>query len=85
MQLSVRSYLTAGTAAVVGAGAIAIAPPIPASRHLELPLPAVAEVSLTGASFSISDIVGVLGGVLGGGGGASLPEIFGVPTDLLGV
>ena len=38
MQISVRSYLSAGTVAVVGAGAIALAPPVPVAMPTVAPL-----------------------------------------------
>ena len=98
MQISVRSYLTAGTVAVVGAGSIALTPVLPTTvaSPANLPVPTVAEVALTGTSFSISDVLGVLqnlGGVSGlpsaildalqNLGGISVPGISGLPSDLL--
>jgi len=59
MQISLRSYLTAGTAAVVGASAIALTPVI--SQPMSVPaLPAAvsANVSLAGISEVISAAVG---------------------------
>ncbi len=86
MQSTVRSYLTAGTVAVVGAGAIALTPvvasaPLPAA----VPAPAVAEVALTGLSLTLTDVLGLLDG-LGIGGVVpdfltSLPSLL--PTDIV--
>jgi hypothetical protein len=76
VEISVRSYLAAGTAAVVGAGAIALAPALPgSSSHVaHLPAPMVAEVGLTGFGISIPDILGVLQNF----GGGLLPNLGGV-------
>lgn len=73
MTISLRSYLTAGTVAVVGAGAIALAPlPGVAAPAVSLQLPTVAaEVSL--ASIQISDILGVITDSVTG----ALPTIIG--------
>jgi hypothetical protein len=81
VQISVRSYLTLGTATVVGAGAIAMTPALPgsAAHAAYLPAPAVAEVSLTGLSFSLTDIVGLLGNLDLGG---LLPDLGGLSPDL---
>lgn len=84
MQITMRSYLTAGTVAVVGAGAIAMAPVV-VDAPLTVPAPAVAEVSLTGIGLSLTDVVGLLQGF--GIGGAlpdfltSLPSLL--PTDIV--
>lgn len=76
MEISVKSYLAAGTAAVVGAGAIALTPALPsnASHVAHLPAPMVAEVGLTGFGISIPDILGVLQNF----GGGLLPNLGGV-------
>lgn len=62
MQISLRSYLTVGTAAVVGAGAIALTPVLPggAVNAAYLPAPVTAEINLTGLNLSFTDILGVL-------------------------
>ncbi|HPY25849.1 MAG: hypothetical protein QG671_3469 [Actinomycetota bacterium] len=84
MQITMRSYLTAGTVAVVGAGAIAMTPVV-MDAPLAVPVPAVAEVSLTGLGLSLTDVVGLLQGF--GIGGAlpdfltSLPSLL--PTDIV--
>lgn len=84
MQITMRSYLTAGTVAVVGAGAIAMTPVV-MDAPLAVPAPAVAEVSLTGLGLSLTDVVGLLQGF--GIGGAlpdfltSLPSLL--PTDIV--
>lgn len=86
MQISVRSYLTAGTAAVVGAGAIALTPVLPAAvSPAALPAPVVAEVALSGLSLSLTDVIGLLDG-LGIGGVVpdfltALPSLL--PTDIV--
>ena len=58
MEISVRSYLTAGMVAVVGAGAIAMAPALPGSaiQAVGLPAPAVAEIALTGTSLPLEQM-----------------------------
>jgi len=75
--ISVRSYLTAGTAAVVGASAIALSPVAPGSgpAPIDLPVPATAAVALTGVTLPLTDVIGVLQ-TLGGLGG-SLTEVLG--------
>ena len=75
--ISVRSYLTAGTAAVVGASAIALSPVAPGSgpAPIDLPVPAPAAVALTGVTLPLTDVIGVLQ-TLGGLGG-SLTEVLG--------
>lgn len=82
--ISVRSYLAAGSAAVLGASAIALTPVLP-GRPLSLatvPAPAVAEIALTGISLSLGDIIGVvqtlgsLGGSLTGILDGLLPQEF---------
>ncbi|HOB50391.1 MAG TPA: hypothetical protein PKK01_13925, partial [Mycobacterium sp.] len=84
MQITMRSYLTAGTVAVVGAGAIAMAP-VALEAPLAVPAPAIAEVSLTGLGLSLTDVVGLLQGF--GIGGAlpdfltSLPSLL--PNDIV--
>jgi hypothetical protein len=72
MQITMRSYLTAGTVAVVGAGAIALTPVVVAAP-LAVPAPAFAEVSLTGLGLSLTDVVGLLQGF---GIGGALPDIL---------
>ncbi len=78
MQISVRSYLTLGTAAVVGATAIAMTPALPdvAAHTAHLPAPAIVEVSLTGSSFSLTDVVGLIGN-LGNLGNLDLGGLIG--------
>lgn len=82
--ISIRSYLIAGTAAVVGAGAIALTP-VPQSPDVSpaaLPSAPVAEIALTGVSLPLTDIIGVLqtlgglGGSLTGALGGFLPQQF---------
>lgn len=87
MQISVRSYLTAGTVAVVGAGAIALAPIVPGTSPaaIAMPTPAVVEVSLTALSLSLNDVLGLLQNF---GIGGTLPDILTalpslLPTDLI--
>ncbi len=82
MHVSVRSYLTLGTATVVGAGAIAMTPALPgvAAHTVNLPAPTVAEVSLTASGFSLTDIVGLLGNFDLGG---LLPDLGELPPDLV--
>lgn len=74
MEISVRSYLTAGTAAVVGAAAIGLSPALPAPdlRAAALPAPVVAEIALTGTTVPWEAIIAVVkalstGGSLQGG------------------
>lgn len=75
MQVAVRSYLIAGTAAVVGAGAIGLTPVLPgAVRPVDFALPTVANVALTSDSFSLADIVGLIGN----------SSLDGILTDLSG-
>ena len=86
MQISMRSHLTAGMVAVVGAGAIALAPvgpgatlPFSALRP-EVPSAAAAEVALAGITLPFSDVLALLQ-TLGIGG--AIPDISGlVPADL---
>lgn len=82
--ISVRSYLIAGTAAVVGAGAIALTP-VPQSPDVSpaaLPSAPVAEIALTGVTLPLTDVIGVLqtlgglGGSLTGVLGGFLPQQF---------
>lgn len=77
MQVSVRSYLTAGTAAVVATGAIAVAPALPGTVApvIDLPVSTTAAVALTGFDLPLGDIIGFLQN-LGG---------IGIPTDILGL
>ena len=84
MQITMRSYLTAGTVAVVGAGAIAMTPVV-LDAPLAVPAPAVAEVSLTGLGLSLTDVVGLLQGF---GIGPALPDFLTslpslLPTDIV--
>lgn len=83
MQISVRSYLTAGTAAVVGASAIVLAPALPgrALASVDLPMPAIVDVTLTGITLPFADILGVLQTF---GFGGAVPGIIGLlPADLI--
>lgn len=87
MQTSIRSYLTAGTVAVVGAGAIALAPVVPVTSPglAQVPAPAIAEVALTGLSLSLTDVLGLLQNF---GIGGALPGILTalpslLPTDII--
>ena len=82
MDISVRSYLTAGMAAVVGATAISLAPlqPAPALQAAGLPMSAVAEITLTGTSIpwdTIITLVKVLssGGSLSGAVGSLISSV----------
>lgn len=82
--ISVRSYLIAGTAAVVGAGAIALTPvpQRPDVSRAALPSAPVAEIALTGVTLPLTDVIGVLqtlgglGGSLTGVLGGFLPQQF---------
>jgi hypothetical protein len=59
MQISVRSQLVAGTAAVVGASAIAITPVTQADLALpDLHLPSVNQVALAGFDSPLSELIG---------------------------
>ena len=83
MQVSVRSYLTAGMAAVVGASAIAMAPveAISAPSPVAVPVSVAAEVALAGITIPFTDILSLLQ-TLGLGG--AIPDITGlVPADFL--
>ncbi|MFM8598272.1 MAG: hypothetical protein ACKOB8_04615 [Mycobacterium sp.] len=63
MQISLRSQLIAGTAAVVGAGAIAMTPVTPAVTLPSISVPTVAQVALAGFDSPLSELlltVGVL-------------------------
>ena len=67
MQISLRSHLIAGTAAVVGAGAIAMNPVMGAQLSLpSIATPSVAKVALAGLDSPISELLGsvILGGQL---------------------
>lgn len=81
MQIAVRSYLTAGAVAVVGAGSIALAPPVPSVNFAALPAPVVADVTLTGVSLSVDQIVKILGKV--GLGDVITPIINLLPANLV--
>ena len=79
---TVRSYLTAGMAAVVGVGAIAMAPveSAMATSPAIAPAPVVTEVALAGLNLQFPDIVSLLQ-TLGIGG--AIPDITSlVPADL---
>ena len=65
MQISLRSHLIAGTAAVVGASAIAMTPVVGAQLSLPaINVPTVAKVTLAGFDSPISELLGSL--ILGG-------------------
>ncbi len=67
MQISLRSHLIAGTAAVVGASAIAMTPVMGAQLSLPaINVPTVAKVTLAGLDSPISELLGsvLLGGQL---------------------
>jgi len=67
LQISLRSHLIAGTAAVVGAGAIAMNPVMGAQLSLpSIAAPSVAKVALAGLDSPISELLltGILGGQL---------------------
>lgn len=81
MQISVRSHLTAGMVAVVGAGAIAMTPVVMSTNPVlsATPVTAVADVQL--AAFSFSDVLGILNTF---GLGGALPDITSlIPSNLL--
>ena len=81
MQISVRSYLSAGMTAVVGAGAIAMAPVGTMSdlSPAALPVPVVAEVALAGVTLPFTDILSLLQAL---GVGGAIPDITNlVPAD----
>lgn len=69
MEISVRSYLTAGTAAVVGAAAIGLSPALPAPdlRAAALPAPVIAEIALTGTSVPWESVIAVVKALTTGG------------------
>jgi len=78
---TVRTYLTAGVAAVVGFGAIGLAPIESGSAlsSANVPSPVVAEVALAGLTLQFPDIVSLLN-TLGIGG--AIPDITSlVPAD----
>ena len=59
MQISLRSHLIAGTAAVVGASAIAMTPVMGAQLSLPaINVPTVAKVTLAGLDSPISELLG---------------------------
>jgi len=67
VQISLRSHLIAGTAAVVGAGAIAMTPVMGAQLSLpSINVPTVAKVTLAGLDSPISELLGsvIVGGQL---------------------
>ena len=82
MQISVRSYLTASMTAVVGVGAIALAP-VESGRVLSpavVPAPVAADIALTALTLPFTDILSLLQTL---GIGAAIPDITGlVPADL---
>lgn len=81
MEISVRSHLTAGVAAVVGAGAIAMTPVVmPTHTALSAaPVAVVADVQL--AAFSFSDVLNILNTF---GLGSALPNISSLlPSSVL--
>lgn len=69
MDISVRSYLTAGVAAVVGTTAIGLVPAqhAPDLRAVALPAPVVAEIALTGTSIPWETIAAVVKALSSGG------------------
>lgn len=69
MEISVRSYLTAGVAAVVGATAIGLSPAqsAPALPSVALPASTVAEIALTGTSIPWETIAAVVQAISSGG------------------
>ena len=76
MQISLRSHLIAGTAAVVGASAIALTPVMGAQLSLPaINVPTVAKVTLAGFDSPISELLGsvILGGQL----------LFSTETDVI--
>lgn len=86
MQISMRSHLTAGIVAVVGVGAIALAPVGPndaltfSTLRPVVPAAAAAEVALAGITLPFTDVLALLQ-TLGIGG--AIPDISGlVPADL---
>ncbi|BBY62487.1 hypothetical protein MHEL_07300 [Mycolicibacterium helvum] len=61
MQISLRSQLIAGTAAIVGASAIAMTPVTQANLALpDLQLPSAAQVTLAGFDSPLSELIGTL-------------------------
>lgn len=59
MQISIRSQLVAGTAAVVGASAIAMTPVTQASLTLpDLRIPSANQVALAGFDSPLSELIG---------------------------
>ena len=61
MQISIRSQLIAGTAAIVGASAIAMTPVTQANLALpDLQLPSAAQVSLAGFDSPLSELLGTV-------------------------
>jgi len=86
VQISMRSHLTAGIVAVVGVGAIALAPVGPddalafSTLRPVVPAAAAAEVALAGITLPFTDVLALLE-TLGIGG--AIPDISGlVPADL---
>ena len=86
MQISIRSHLTAGMVAVVGVGAIALAPVGPddalafSTLRPLVPAAAATEVALAGITLPFTDVLALLQ-TLGIGG--AIPDISGlVPADL---
>lgn len=61
MEISLRSQIVAGTAAVVGAGAIAMTPVLPAHMpSVDLPATATASVALAGFDSPITELIDTL-------------------------
>ena len=86
MQISIRSHLTAGMVAVVGVGAIALAPVGPddalafSTLRPLVPAAAATEVALAWITLPFTDVLALLQ-TLGIGG--AIPDISGlVPADL---
>jgi len=86
VQISIRSHLTAGMVAVVGVGAIALAPVGPddalafSTLRPLVPAAAATEVALAGITLPFTDVLALLQ-TLGIGG--AIPDISGlVPADL---
>lgn len=80
MQISLRSQLTAGMVAVVGAGAIAMTPvvvPVNSALSANVAAPVAVDVQL--AAWSFSDVLGILNSL---GISGALPDLTAL-TDLL--
>lgn len=82
MQISLRSYLAAGSAAVVGASAIALTPVL--SQPMSVPtLPAAATANIA-LSAGVSDLVTYAQSVLGGTIGAAQQDIGSIIGQVAG-